>query len=192
MPSVHLRVENLPESDKLKLKIEALKEPFPAHDVKAEVAGPATKKMVEIGFTDPNLSILSIYVVYDVVKKETIVLDVSAAMRNRSFKLAAGDGILNKLSTELARKTRQLNDAKNNPAAKAALKPLVDAAQTDLKQYTASIDLAKKLNGQVIHYRFVADYETYQVELCNSLLPPPKETTETAKTAPPSDRLPGK
>ncbi len=172
---VHFRVNNLPEFEKLKLIIRELKPPFPPNEIKPEVAMTSARKMVEIGFNGSNYSIFSIYVIYDTIKKDAISLDASAFLRNKPFKLPASEALLRELKADLARKERLLSNAKNNNTIKANLTQLVDAAKADLQQCTEAIELAKKLNNQPIHYRIVVEYEKFQVELFDSLLPPPKE-----------------
>jgi hypothetical protein len=188
---VHLRTDILPDLDKLKLKVEKVNESFPKHEVKPDVAWNSTKRMVEISFTDPKFAALSIYVFYDTAKRDIISLDASAVMKGRPLRLAAADALLKDMKTELARKDRQVANAKN-ATVKANLAPIAAAAKTELEQCTDAVDLAKKLNGQKINYRLVADYEKHQVEIFNSMLPPPTETADAAKLPSSPERAAGK
>jgi serine/threonine protein kinase len=188
---VHLRAENLPDADKLKLKVEKLGDPFPKHDVKAEVPWTSSKRMVEINFTEPKFSPVSIYVLYDTGKKDIITLDASVMIKGRPLRLAAAEGTLTKLKTAVAQKERQAA-AEKNANQKAILAQAAAAAKTDLEQFTDAVELGKKLNGLKINYRVVADYEKHQVEVFNSMLPPSMETAGAAVLPSSSERAAGK
>ncbi|MCC6124444.1 MAG: serine/threonine protein kinase [Pirellulales bacterium] len=179
--AVHLRAENLPDPDIVKLKIDPLKKPFPENNANPDPAPTPTKKMVEIVFNDPKYSLFSIRAVCELSKRNQIDLDASAVLPNKVFKFAAGETFLKEMQTDLARKKRQFNNAKNNPPLKDNLKQQVADAEEALKKFAEVMKLSKKLNNQVIHYRIVADYEGQPVVLFDSLLAPPAEATETAE-----------
>jgi hypothetical protein len=177
-----LRMDNLPELDKLKLKIQPLNATFPAHTIQPAVGVPP-RKMVEINFTDPNVTILSIYIFYDTMKKDAISIESSFYMRGKSFKSSSIDSMLNYYKSALNTRERQLASAKNNPNVKANMAQLAATAKNDLEQTNQSVELAKKLNTQLIQYQIILDYEKYQIVLFDSGLSPSKETVETAKAA---------
>jgi hypothetical protein len=168
---VHLRADNLPDADKLKLKVEKLADSFPKHDVKGEVPWTPTKRMVEIGFSEPKYSSVSICVLYETGKKDLITLDASVMVAGRPLRLPAAEGTLTKLKTALAQKERQAA-AEKNANQKANLTQAAAATRTEIDQFTDAVELGKKLNGLKINYRIVADYDKHQVEVFNSMLPP--------------------
>jgi serine/threonine protein kinase len=194
-PLVHPRVDNPPDPDKLKLIIQELKKPFPANNIKPEVAMNSTKKMVEIEFTEQKYAGFSLRVSYDTPKKTTFDIEASAYYSDengaKTFKFSTGDSKAKKLSSDLASLTRRLKTV-NNPPQKTALQQLVTNVKAEQKKLSDVIGLAKILNNQEINYQIVADYEKHSVVLVDSLLLPPEEILETAQTASPPNRTAGK
>ena len=186
-PTVHVRVDNPPDADRIKLRIPELKSPFPANDVKLEVAVSQTKRKIEIVFTDPANSAFSIHLFYDAAKGNTVDLEawgVLAANSKKPFKLSAADGRLAEVTAEVGRLERRLEgfgSAKANAAAKNAAQQQIAAKKTEQQQCADIVALAKKLNGAAIPYRIVADYDKYEVELANSSNAAPDETADTLK-----------
>ena len=104
-PTVHVRVDNPPDADRIKLKIPELKGPFPANDIKPEVAVSQTRRMVEIDFTDPAISAFSIHLFYDTARANMVDLEawgVLASNSKKPFKLSAADAKLAEVTADLA------------------------------------------------------------------------------------------
>jgi serine/threonine protein kinase len=185
--SVQVRLENLPDISKLLLVIQPLNPPFPTSAINPEVLRAPTRKSVEISFAE--LPLFSIFVTYETTKRDTIILEVSNYLRGKFFKISGSDKVLKDLKSDLKPLEKQLADAKNNAAAKESITPMINAAKAEIKQTTDTIETTRKLNGQVLHYQIFVDYTKFKVELCNSQIPPSKET---AKSEDRPNRSPGK
>jgi hypothetical protein len=190
---VSLQLETPPPASRLRLKLLDLNEPFPASNFDpGEPIGPKNK--IDIVFTEEKYAIFSIRTVFLDVSKTNLILETCAFLKPSDqtstskldiFRIGAAEKSLTQLQDRFTRLKDKLNDphASLTKDAKNELSKAIPTKEKELEQNSEVLELAKKLNGQTIHYRILADYGNRSVELFDSRLPPPpKETAESPES----------